>query len=170
MQKRCNQSVPVRAIHSHNRIFYGLPPDFSLCCLGMVLDQCWTNKTMFIFAYNRCERLPHILTPILCEPGLPDLYHVWLHNPVTMLSGDCRHRLSDVVRSALTSVIALNDKWFWIIKNELFQSSCNPVHCFLCQRTNRPDAVLFFYFFRCVKNARTWPAEINLCVCSNIWL
>ena len=75
---------------------------------------------MFILAHNRCERLPHILTPILCEPGLPDLYHVWLHNPVTMLSGYGRHRFPDIVRSALTAVVALDYKWFWIIKDELF--------------------------------------------------
>ena len=125
--------------------------------LSHVWCKRWFNQTMLIFAYNRCERLPHILTPVLCEPCLPDLHHIRLHNPVPVLSGYGRHRLSDIIRSTLTAMITLNDKRLWIIQNEFYKSSGYPVHRLLCQWSYCPDAVFLLDFFRSIED--TWTGQ-----------
>ena len=123
---------------------------------------------MLVFAHNRCKRLSNILASVFCKSSLPDLHHIRLHNPVPVLSGYGRHRLSDIIRSTLTAMITLNDKRLWIIQNEFYKSSGYPVHRLLCQWSYRPDAVFLLDFFRSIKDARTRSAEINLCICSNI--
>ena len=75
---------------------------------------------MLIFAHNRRKRFPYILTPVFCKSGLTDLYHIRLYNPISVFSRYSRHWLPNVDRSALSAVVALNDKRLWIVQNKFF--------------------------------------------------
>ena len=79
--------------------------------------------------------------------------HVGFYHTVTVLSGYSWHRIPDIVRSTLAAVVALNNKWLWILEYKLFQSPCNPLHRFRCQRSHRPDSIFLFDLFRGVKDA-----------------
>ena len=136
----------------------------------MILNQCWTDKTMLILAHNRCKWFSHILASVFCKTSLSDLYHIWLHNSITMLPCNGRHRHPNIIRFTLSTVITLDDERLWVIQNKLFQSPCNPLHRFGCQRPHSTDSILFLNFLRCVKYRWTRTAEINLRICPDIWL
>lgn len=73
----------------------------------MILDQCWTDKTMLILAHNRCKWFSHILASVFCKTSLSDLYHIWFHNSITMLPCNGRHRHPNIIRFTLSTVITL---------------------------------------------------------------
>ncbi len=88
----------------------------------------------FLCNHDRlCNRLgiPGIHTTPLV-PASADLCQLSDNQFIPMLSSNRWHRIPYILRSALSTMIALNDKRLRILQNKLYQSSCDPLHSFRC--------------------------------------
>ena len=85
----------------------------------MVLDQRRTYQAMLIFTHNGCKRLPDILLRSFVKPVCPicTIYGSTIPYPCFPVIVGIG---SNVVRSTLTTMIALNDKGSGLSKTNFF--------------------------------------------------
>ena len=94
-------------------------PNFSLCRLRMILDKRRADKTMLITCGDRMYRI-FAVSPRMIRCICPHIRcKRRLHNSIPMLSSDGRHWLPNIVRSALSTMITLDNKRLRIVEDEL---------------------------------------------------